>query len=107
MSFDMMTTFPDSIKIAWLHATVTRESLEAQNGHCRSSIRITRLSRPRKSKPDHAAELLHPWNCSNVVLDGGNVRHGLEADVDFSGKKRQENIRRVGEVTILKKWLMR
>ena len=35
------------------------------------------------------------------VLDGDNVRHGLNKDLDFSDKDRQENIRRIGEVAKL------
>lgn len=50
----------------------------------------------------HAVEeALHQRNCSTFVLDGDNVRHGLCSDLGFSLGDRQENIRRIGEVTKL------
>ena len=36
--------------------------------------------------------------CSTYVLDGDNVRHGLNSNLDFSDNDRKENIRRIGEV---------
>ena len=35
------------------------------------------------------------------VLDGDNVRHGLNADLGFSAADRAENVRRIGEVAVL------
>jgi len=44
---------------------------------------------------------LHDINCATYVLDGDNVRHGLCSDLGFSKKDREENIRRIGEVSKL------
>ena len=46
-------------------------------------------------------EILFNKGCRTYVLDGDNVRHGLNSDLDFSHKDRTENIRRISEVTKL------
>lgn len=102
MSFDMTIQPPASTNIAWHHATVTRERREAQNGHRGAIIWFTGLSGSGKSTLAHATEeKLHQRGCRTFVLDGDNVRHGLCGDLGFSVKDRQENIRRVGEVSKL------
>jgi adenylylsulfate kinase len=102
MSFDMTIQPPASTHIAWHHATVTRERREAQNGHRGAIIWFTGLSGSGKSTLAHATEeLLHQQGCRTFVLDGDNVRHRLCADLGFSVADRQENIRRVGEVSKL------
>ena len=50
----------------------------------------------------HAVEeILFNNGCRTFVLDGDNVRHGLSSNLDYSKKDREENIRRIGEVTKL------
>ena len=91
-----------STNIVWHHATVTRECREAQNGHRGAIIWFTGLSGSGKSTLAHAVEeSLHQSGCRTFVLDGDNVRHGLCGDLGFSVKDRQENIRRIGEMTKL------
>ena len=102
MSFDLANPMPASTHITWHHVTVTRERREAQNGHRGAIIWFTGLSGSGKSTLAHATEeLLHQQGCRTFVLDGDNVRHGLCADLGFSVADRQENIRRVGEVSKL------
>lgn len=91
-----------SSNVVWHHATVTRERREAQNGHCGAVIWFTGLSGSGKSTLAHAVEeVLHQHGCRTFVLDGDNVRHGLCGDLGFSPKDRQENIRRIGEMSKL------
>ena len=83
-------------------ATVTRERRELQNGHRGAAIWLTGLSGSGKSTLGHALEeKLHQMGCHTFVLDGDNVRHGLCADLGFSDQEREENIRRISEVTSL------
>ena len=46
-------------------------------------------------------ERLFNLGCRTFVLDGDNVRHGLNSNLGFSHKDRTENIRRIGEVSKL------
>lgn len=86
----------------WHHATVTRTRRERQNGHKAVILWFTGLSGAGKSTLAHALEeRLHQQNCRTFVFDGDNVRHGLCADLGFSDEDRQENIRRIGEMSKL------
>ena len=89
----------NSTNIVWHHATVTRERREKQNGHKSFILWFTGLSGSGKSTLAHALEeQLHQMGCKTFVCDGDNVRHGLNKDLGFSNKDRQENIRRIGEM---------
>ena len=44
---------------------------------------------------------MHQLGCRTFVFDGDNVRHGLCSDLGFSPRDRQENIRRIGEMSKL------
>ena len=89
----------NSTNIVWHHATVTRERREKQNGHKSFILWFTGLSDSGKSTLAHALEeQLHQMGCKTFVCDGDNVRHGLNKDLGFSNKDRQENIRRIGEM---------
>ena len=91
-----------SPNIVWHHATVTRARREAQNGHRGAVIWFTGLSGSGKSTLAHAVEeVLHQRGCRTFVLDGDNVRHGLCRDLSFSVTDREENIRRIGEMSKL------
>lgn len=91
-----------SSNTVWHHATVTRKRREQQNGHKSVILWFTGLSGAGKSTLAHALEeRLHQQHCRTFVLDGDNVRHGLCGDLGFSDEDRQENIRRIGEMSKL------
>jgi adenylylsulfate kinase len=93
---------PASTNVVWHHATVTRARREAQNGHRGAIIWFTGLSGSGKSTLAHAVEeSLYQRGCRTFVLDGDNVRHGLCGDLGFLVNDRQENIRRIGELSKL------
>jgi len=75
---------------------------EEKAGHQAVIIWFTGLSGAGKSTLAHAVELaLFNKSCRTFVFDGDNVRHGLCADLGFSIHDRQENIRRIGEMSKL------
>ena len=83
-------------------ATVTRARREKQNGHRGAVIWLTGLSGAGKSTLGHfLEETLHQKGCRTFVLDGDNVRHGLCSDLGFTDHDREENIRRIGEMSNL------
>lgn len=93
---------PQSSNVVWHHATVTRERRELLNGHRGVVLWFTGLPSSGKSTIAHAVEeRLHQQGCRTIVLDGDNIRHGLNGDLGFSDADREENIRRIGEVTRL------
>lgn len=88
-----------SSNVVWHHATVTRERREQLNGHGSAMLWFTGLSASGKSTLAHAVEeQLFQKGCRTYVLDGDNVRHGLNSNLGFSPEDRVENLRRVGEV---------
>lgn len=88
--------------ITWHHADITKEDREKQNGHKAVVIWFTGLSGSGKSTLAHAVEnALFEAGCRTFVLDGDNIRHGLNKDLGFSPEDREENIRRIGEVANL------
>ncbi|GMV95332.1 MAG: hypothetical protein AMXMBFR82_51100 [Candidatus Hydrogenedentota bacterium] len=88
--------------ITWHQADITKEDREKQNGHKAVVIWFTGLSGSGKSTLAHAVEnALHEAGCRTFVLDGDNIRHGLNKDLGFSPEDREENIRRIGEVASL------
>ena len=88
--------------IVWHAHTVTREEREQQFSHRGCTIWLTGLSGSGKSTIANAldAELVKR-GIRSYVLDGDNVRHGLNKDLGFSPEDRTENIRRIGEVAKL------
>ena len=96
---------PDEIKsknITWHQAEITRQDREQMNGHKSAVIWFTGLSGSGKSTLAHAVEKrLFDLGCRTYVLDGDNVRHGLNKNLGFSPADREENIRRIGEVANL------
>jgi len=72
------------------------------NGHTSRVLWFTGLSGSGKSTIANALEkLLHAQGIRTYVLDGDNVRHGLNSDLGFTDADRVENIRRIGEVAKL------
>ena len=91
-----------SSNTVWHNATVTRERRENQNKHKSVILWFTGLSGAGKSTLAHSVEeRLHQLGCNTYVLDGDNVRHGLNGDLSFSDEDRKENIRRIGQVSKL------
>jgi adenylylsulfate kinase len=91
-----------SSETVWHQSTVSREGREHANGHRGVVLWFTGLSASGKSTISHAVEdALHKTGCRTFVLDGDNVRHGLCSDLGFSLADRDENLRRVGEVSKL------
>jgi len=98
----MQSSEQKSSNVVWHNATVTRQRREEMNGHGSVILWFTGLSGAGKSSLSHAVEEeLHRMGCHTFVLDGDNVRHGLCADLGFSAEDREENIRRVGELSKL------
>jgi adenylylsulfate kinase len=96
---------PEEIKstnITWHHADVTRDNREKLNGHKAAVLWFTGLSGSGKSTLAQAVEnALFDRGCRTYVLDGDNIRHGLNKNLGFSPEDRSENIRRIGEVANL------
>lgn len=85
--------------ITWHESIISREDRERKNGHKGVVIWFTGLSASGKSTLAHAVEKsLYDLGCNTYVLDGDNIRHGLNKDLGFSPEDREENIRRIGEV---------
>jgi bifunctional enzyme CysN/CysC len=81
---------------------VLRAERERRNGHRGAVIWLTGLSGAGKSTLAMALErALFAQGASVYVLDGDNLRAGLNSDLGFSAADRAENIRRVGEVAAL------
>ena len=88
--------------IVWHKASVDRESIAHQRGHKSAIIWFTGLSGSGKSTLANALNVaLFKKGLSTYVLDGDNIRHGLCKDLGFSDLDREENIRRIGEVSKL------
>lgn len=88
--------------IYYQHGLVTKADRQLQAGHRGVVLWFTGLSGAGKSTLAHAVEkALFERGCRTFVFDGDNVRHGLCADLGFSAQDRQENIRRIGEMSKL------
>lgn len=93
---------PKSKNIVWHHATITKEDREQLFSQKGVVIWFTGLSGSGKSTLANEVEgALFERGCHTYILDGDNIRHGLNKDLGFSPKDREENIRRIGEVAHL------
>jgi adenylylsulfate kinase len=91
-----------STNITWHAGHVTREEREQRLGQRGVTVWLTGLSGSGKSTIATAAELaLLQRGRLAYVLDGDNIRHGLNKNLGFSPEDRTENIRRIGEVAKL------
>jgi|TARA_B110000305_G_scaffold216775_1_gene255580 adenylylsulfate kinase len=91
-----------SSNIIYHQASVTRQRRNNLNNHRSIVLWFTGLSGSGKSTLAHALEEeLFQKGCRTFVLDGDNVRHGLNSNLDFSEEGRAENIRRISEVSKL------
>ncbi|WP_456459892.1 adenylyl-sulfate kinase [Desulfurobacterium sp.] len=81
---------------------ITREDREKMKSHKSFILWFTGLSGSGKSTLSHRVEeKLYEMGVHTYVLDGDNVRMGLNRDLGFSKEDRRENIRRIGEVAKL------
>ena len=81
---------------------IKRKDRHLLNGHRSALLWFTGLSGSGKSTIAHAVEArLHEMGIRSYVLDGDNVRTGLNKDLGLSPEDRKENIRRVAEVAKL------
>ena len=88
--------------VVWEPWNVPREEREARNGHQAAVLWFTGLSGGGKSTIARALERqLFALGCQTMLLDGDQLRHGLNGDLAFGGADRAENIRRAGEVARL------
>lgn len=81
---------------------INRSDRERLNGHASKVLWFTGLSGSGKSTLANALEQqLHRRGVRTYVLDGDNIRQGLNKDLSFSESDRVENIRRIAEVSKL------
>ncbi len=82
--------------------SVTLDDRIEKNGHKPKLVWFTGLSGSGKSSLANALEQqLHNRGLNTYILDGDNIRSGLNKDLDFSEESRKENIRRIAEVSKL------
>ncbi len=109
----------EKVHVHWHEHSVSREEREKLNGHKGAVIWFTGLSACGKSTISNLVDhKLHAMGLRSFVLDGDNVRHGLNAapgmlkerhgeefakrfGLGFSAQDREENIRRIGAVAEL------
>ncbi|TXC92019.1 adenylyl-sulfate kinase [Metabacillus litoralis] len=88
--------------IVWHNTSVTKEERRKKNNYQSYVLWFTGLSGSGKSTLANAlARYLFEENIGTYVLDGDNIRHGLNNDLGFDDEDRKENIRRIGEVSKL------
>lgn len=88
--------------ITWHETSITKLDRRIQNGHGSCTLWFTGLSGSGKSTIANAvSHELYRLGINEYVLDGDNIRHGLNKDLSFSDDDRTENIRRIGEVAKL------
>ena len=109
----------DQVQVHWHEHAVSREEREKRNGHAGCVVWFTGLSACGKSTVANLLDhKLHSLGVHSFVLDGDNIRHGLNAGpamlkerhgeefakrfgLGFSAQDREENIRRIGTVAKL------
>ncbi len=85
--------------VHWHEHRVNKENRNQLNGHKGAVIWFTGLSGSGKSTVANTVDhILHSKGVHTYVLDGDNVRMGLNKNLGFSPEDRTENIRRIGEV---------
>ena len=91
-----------SSNIVWHEASISKQARREKNGHQSFILWFTGLSASGKSSVANAvAAKLFEQQKQAYVLDGDNIRHGLNNDLGFDETSRKENIRRIGEVAKL------
>ncbi|MCM3594365.1 adenylyl-sulfate kinase [Metabacillus idriensis] len=91
-----------SSNIVWHESSISKQERRDKNKHQSFILWFTGLSASGKSSVANAfARTLFDRGAQAFVLDGDNVRHGLNQDLGFNETDRKENIRRIGEVSKL------
>ena len=91
-----------SHNIHWQDVRVDKDARAAQSNHRPAVVWLTGLSGAGKSTIANIVESkLHTLGVRTYLLDGDNVRHGLNRDLGFTDADRVENIRRIAEVSAL------
>ncbi|RUO76971.1 adenylyl-sulfate kinase [Idiomarina seosinensis] len=91
-----------SENIVWHNTSVSHAERTQLNGHKPAILWYTGLSGSGKSTIANAVDRkLYERGCHTYLLDGDNVRHGLNKDLGFGDNDRVENIRRITEVANL------
>ncbi len=95
-------TMQKATNITWHDGAIKKEDRERLLGQKGTVVWFTGLSGSGKSTLAHEVEdKLFERGHLSIVLDGDNIRHGLNKNLGFSPEDRQENIRRIGEVAKL------
>lgn len=85
--------------VTWHEHKVSKADRAKNNGHKGALLWFTGLSGAGKSTVANTVDhLLHEMGKHTMVLDGDNIRMGLNKNLGFSPEDRSENIRRIGEV---------
>jgi adenylylsulfate kinase len=93
---------PQAKNISWQTGYVSRAQRERTHGHRAVALWFTGLSGAGKTTIAYAVEReLVARGVAAYVVDGDNLRHGLNSDLGFSPDARSENVRRIGEVVRL------
>lgn len=91
-----------SKNIVWSDGYIGTEQFEERNGHKSGVLWFTGFSGSGKSTLATAIQhYLFDKGYQVIVLDGDNIRHGLNGDLSFTAEDRKENIRRISEVAKL------
>ena len=91
-----------SSNVTWHDTGISKEDRERSNRHKGVVLWFTGL--PSCGKSTVATQVqrkLFERGFQSYILDGDNIRHGLNGDLGFSPEDREENIRRIGEVAHL------
>lgn len=92
----------DNVNLVWHKSTISKEERQKLNGHKSCVLWFTGLSGSGKSSLANALDKeFYNNGIRSYVLDGDNIRHGLNSDLGFGKNDRKENIRRIGEVAKL------
>jgi adenylylsulfate kinase len=88
--------------VVWHETLVSRQDRNRINKHKSGVVWFTGLSASGKSTIAHHLErALFERGIRSYVLDGDNIRHGLNANLGFSREDRKENLRRIAELARL------
>ncbi|HYY20893.1 MAG TPA: adenylyl-sulfate kinase, partial [Thermoleophilaceae bacterium] len=97
-----MSVAPRSPEVRWHRGRITRRRRFAALGQRGATVWFTGLPSSGKSTIAGAVEeQLVSRGRSAYLLDGDNLRHGLNGDLGFSAADRSENVRRAGHVALL------
>ena len=92
----------DMRNVPWQSTSVSKSDRELLNGHRGAVLWFTGLSGSGKSTLSNALDKrLYDLGIRTYLLDGDNIRQGLNQDLGFSKADRTENIRRIAEVAKL------